>query len=192
MKELSEADAPSPGITPTDYRLLVPREWFRIDLMQDRWRGRLKTFVAQHAEGRRVPAELTQNVWATLRNTAEAGRARGAMEFFLLTTSRDGGLPASLLVSLVPLGDTPADPQEFATLLEMREREDSSPRHVSVVALPAGNAVRVVGPTTLNVHVLVPGGAGYVTLSFSAPLTGMSGPMGRLCDAIAGSLRWVR
>ncbi|MFD3732773.1 hypothetical protein [Streptomyces sp. NPDC058632] len=191
MKNPFETDAPSPISTPTDYRLLVPREWFRIDLMQDRWRGQLKTFVEQQAEGRHVSAELTRNVWTTLRNTAEAGRARGAMEFFLLTTSRDGGLPASLLVSLVPLGETPADPQKFAAWLEVRVPEGTSPQQVSVVDLPAGTAVRVVGPTTLNVHVLVPGGAGYLTLSFSAPLTGMSGPMGRLCDAIACSLRWV-
>ncbi|MEF9905629.1 hypothetical protein [Streptomyces sp. P9-A2] len=191
MKETAEVEARHQGGTPTDYRLLVPREWFRIDLMQERWRGQLKTFVEQQAEGRRVSAELTQNVWAALRNTAEAGRARGAMEFFLLTTSRDGGLPASLLVSLVPLGETPADPHEFAAWLEARELEDRMRQHVSVVNLPAGTAVRVVGPATLSVHVLVPGGTGYLTLSFSAPFTGMSGPMGRLCDAIACSLRWV-
>jgi hypothetical protein len=68
---------------PRDYQLLVPREWFRIDLMQDRWRAQLKTFVDRQAEGRCVPAELQHDVLATLRNTAEAGRARGAMEFFL-------------------------------------------------------------------------------------------------------------
>ncbi|MFD7685271.1 hypothetical protein [Streptomyces sp. NPDC059781] len=191
MKESSEAGATSAVGDVRDYRLLVPREWFRIDLMQDRWRGQLKTFVEKQAEGRQVPAELTRNVWATLRNTAEAGRARGAMEFYLLTVSRDGGLPASLLVSLVPLDETPADPQKFAAWLEVREPEGGSRRQVTVVDLPAGPAVRVLGPTTLSVHVLLPGAVGYLTLSFSAPLTGMFGPMERLCDAIAGSLRWV-
>ncbi|MFC9680791.1 hypothetical protein [Streptomyces sp. NPDC056948] len=29
------------------------------------------------------------------------------------------------------------------------------------------------------------------TLSFSAPLMGLSGPMERMCEAMAGSLRWV-
>ncbi|GGJ52164.1 hypothetical protein [Streptomyces brasiliensis] len=113
------------------------------------------------------------------------------MEFFLLTTSRDGGLPASLLVSLVPLGGTPGDPQKYAAWLEAREPDGGARKQVSVVDLPAGAAVRVIGTTTLSVHALVPGGAGYLTLSFSAPLTGMSGPMERLCDAIANSLRWV-
>lgn len=191
MKESPSTDGSSPVDTPRDYRLLVPREWFRIDLMHDRWRSRLKTFVDRQAEGRRVSAELTRSVWTTLRNTAEAGRARGAMEFFLLTTSRDGGLPASLLVSLVPLGETPLDPRKYAAWLEAREPEGRAAAQVSVVELPAGAAVRVLGVTTLNIHALVPGGTGYLTLSFSAPLIGMSGPMERLCDAIAGSLRWV-
>ncbi|MEU1103767.1 hypothetical protein ABZ408_22770 [Streptomyces tibetensis] len=176
---------------PRDYELLVPREWFRVDLMRDRWRSHLKTFVDRQSEGRHVSAELKRDVWTTLRNTAEAGRARGAMEFFLLTTSQDGGLPASLLVSLLPLGDTPADPEKYAAWLELREPEGPGRRRVSVVELTAGPAVRVLGATTLNVHVLMPGRAGYLTLSFSSPLTGMAGPMERLCDAIAGSLRWV-
>ena len=183
--------SPTVGV-PRDYDLLVPREWFRVDLMRDRWRSQLKTFVDRQSEGRNVPAELARDVWTTLRNTAEAGRARGAMEFFLLTVSRDGGLPTSLLVSLMPLGDTPADPEKYAAWLELREPEGAGRRQVSVVELTAGPAVRVLGAATLNVHVLMPGGAGYLTLSFSSPLTGMGGPMERLCDAIAGSLRWVQ
>ncbi|PNG20899.1 hypothetical protein C1J00_17785 [Streptomyces cahuitamycinicus] len=172
--------------------MLVPREWFRVDLMRDRWRAQLKTFVDAQSEGRHGSGELKRHVWTTLRNTAEVGRARGAMEFFLLTTSQDGGLPASLLVSSMPLGDTPAEPEKYAAWLELREPEGAGRRQVSVVEQTAGPAVRVVGATTLNVHVLMPGGVGYLTLSFSAPLTGMSGPMERLCDAIAGSLRWMQ
>ncbi|MGV9502022.1 hypothetical protein ACWDQ0_27445 [Streptomyces sp. NPDC003642] len=191
MKAATPSDASLPVEAPRDYKLLVPREWFRIDLMQDRWRAQLKTFVDRQAEGRRVSAEITQNVWATLRNTAEVGRARGALELFLLTTTRDGRLPASLIVSLIRLRGTPADPKEFAASLELRQPDGSGHRHVSVVDLQAGAAVRVLCATTLDVHVLMPGGAGYLTLSFSAPLTGMAGPMERLCDAIAGSLRWV-
>jgi len=188
---VSSPSGDAPVGLPRDYRLLVPREWFRIDLTQDRWRGQLKTFVDHQAEGRHVSAELTRNVWTTLRNAAEAGRARGAMEFFLLTTSQDGSMPASLLVSLMPLGKTPADPRKYAAWLEMRRPEGRARDEVSVVDLPAGPAVRVLGATTLNVHVCMPGGVGYLTLSFSAPVTGMVGPMERLCDAIAGSLGWV-
>ncbi|MFD8263950.1 hypothetical protein [Streptomyces althioticus] len=191
MSEPSESDAAPATAGARDYRLLVPREWFRIDLLQDRWRRQLRTFVEKQAVGRQVPAELTQNVWVTLRNTAEAGRARGAMEFYLLTLSRNGGLPASLLVSLMPPGETPADPEAFAAWIEVREGEDGSRREVEVVDLAAGPAVRVLGPTSLDLHVVLPGGTGYLSLSFSAPVVGMSGPMLRLCEAIASSLRWV-
>ncbi|WP_442727452.1 hypothetical protein [Streptomyces pseudogriseolus] len=189
MSESSGSGAAPATAGARDYRLLVPREWFRVDLMQDRWRRQLKTFVEKQADGRQVPAELTRNVWATLRNTAEAGLARGAMEFYLLTLSRNGGLPASLLVSLMPPGGTPADPEAFAAWIEARE--DGGRREVGVVDVPAGRAVRVAGPTSLDLHVVLPGGTGYLTLSFSAPVLGMSGPMLRLCEAIAGSLRWV-
>ncbi|MEU4012938.1 hypothetical protein [Streptomyces pseudogriseolus] len=191
MSESSGSGAAPATAGARDYRLLVPREWFRVDLMQERWRRQLKTFVEKQADGRQVPAELTRNVWATLRNTAEAGLARGAMEFYLLTLSRNGGLPASLLVSLMPPGGTPADPEAFAAWIEAREGEDGGRREVGVVDLPAGRAVRVAGPTSLDLHVVLPGGTGYLTLSFSAPVVGMSGPMLRLCEAIVGSLRWV-
>ncbi|MGW2228069.1 hypothetical protein [Streptomyces formicae] len=190
--EVSPPGPPPRAAVPRDYRLLVPRDWFRIDLTQDRWRGQLKTFVDRQAAGRGVSADLMRKVWSTLRNTAETGRTRGAMEFYLLTTSDDGGMPASLLVSLVPLGRTPADPAAYAELLELRQPEEGGPqREITVVDLPAGPAVRVLGPTSLDFHVHMPGGTGYLMLAFAAPLTGMVGPMERLCEAMAGSLGWV-
>ncbi len=91
----------------------------------------------------------------------------------------------------MPPGGTPTDPEAFAAWIEAREGEDGGRREVGVVDLPAGRAVRVAGPTSLDLHVVLPGGTGYLTLSFSAPVVGMSGPMLRLCEAIAGSLRWV-
>ncbi|MGW5637102.1 hypothetical protein [Streptomyces sp. NPDC003832] len=178
---------------PRDYRLLVPREWFRIDLTQDRWRAQLKTFVDRQAAGRGVSAEVTRKVWTTLRNTAEAGRTRGAMEFYLLAApaTRTGMPPASLLVSLTPLGPTPADPDQYAAWLELHEPEEPPRREVSVVDLSAGRAVRVRGEASLDVHIHMPSATGYLTLAFSSPLLGMTGPMERLCDAISGSVGWV-
>ncbi|MEU4147709.1 hypothetical protein [Streptomyces parvulus] len=191
MTESAGTDS-SPSIhVPRDYKLLVPREWFRIDLTRDRWRAQLKTFVDRQAQGKTVSAELTRNVWTTLRNTAEGARSRGGIEFFLLTTTQDGGLPASLLVSSVPMGRTPADPEKYAAWLELAEGENPARREVSVVELSAGAGVRLLGDTTLDIHVCMPGAVGYLMLCFSAPLTGMSRPMAQLCDAIAGSLRWV-
>ncbi|MCT9139750.1 hypothetical protein [Streptomyces violarus] len=131
VDESTQGEASSQVGVPRDYKLLVPREWFRINLMQDRWRVRLKTFVGRQAESRNVPAEFAQNERATMRNTAK---------------------PAAHVASGLP-----------------------------VVDLPTGRAV----------HTLMLGGVGYLTLSFSARLTGMPGPIERSYDATAGSLRWV-
>ncbi|MGW5654066.1 hypothetical protein [Streptomyces humi] len=182
-----------PDVTapPRDYRLLVPRDWFRIDLTQDRWRAQLKTFVDHQAEGKNVPAEVKQETWATLRNTAEAAVRTGALEFFLRPELEGGGiLPASLLVSLVPGRGGPA-PRELENALGARQRGNASAADVSTVALPAGETVRVLGPTTLDLYVQMPGGVGYLVLAFAVPLNGVTGPMAGLCDAIAESLRWI-
>lgn len=36
---------------------MVPPEWFRIDLIQDRWRVQLKTFVDRQEEGQKESVE---------------------------------------------------------------------------------------------------------------------------------------
>ncbi|MCP9991354.1 hypothetical protein LUX09_13985 [Streptomyces albogriseolus] len=53
MSESSESGAAPVTAGARDYRLLVPREWFRVDLTQDRWRRQLKTFVEKQADGGR-------------------------------------------------------------------------------------------------------------------------------------------
>lgn len=181
-------DASAP---PKDYRLLVPRDWFRIDLTQERWRGQLKTFVDRQTEGKSVPAEEKRDAWATLRNTAEAAVASGALEFFLRPELDDGSImPASLMVSLIA---RPASltPQDLLASFEAKERQTGRGADVSAVGLPAGEAVQILTPTTMDLYIHMPGAVGYLVLSFAVPLTGITGPMHRLCGAIAGSLRWV-
>ncbi|MDO0926331.1 hypothetical protein QQY24_13190 [Streptomyces sp. TG1A-8] len=175
---------------PKDYRLLVPRDWFRIDLGRRGWRAQLKTFVDHQAEGKNVPAEVKQDAWAALRNTAEAGIRNGALEFFLRSEVGGGVLPASLIVSLIPRTGslTPRDLQES---FEAGERQHADAVEVSVLPLPAGEAVRVRTGTTMDVYVQMPGDAGYLVLAFAVPVSGMAGPMHRLCESIAESLRWI-
>lgn len=179
---------------PRDYQLLVPRDWFRVDLVRDRWRGQLKTFVDLQTDGKSVPAETKRGVWTVLRNTAEAGLAHGAMEFYLRPELDDEGLPipASLLVSLIPTpGARSVTPQGLASSLVEREADQGRTAEVSAIVLPAGQAVRVLRATSMDLHVHMPGGVGYLVLSFSAPVNGVAGSMRRLCDAIAESLRWI-
>lgn len=182
---MTSAEAP-----PSDYRLLVPRDWFRVDLTHERWRRQLKTFVDKHAAGSGASAEVTRRIWTILRNTAEGGVAQGALEFFLRTESPDGAaVPASLLVAMAPSprGLAP-QADDFAHALAGRVEPNT---RVDVIELPAGKAVRALTETTLDFHVRMPGEVGYLHLAFSIPLSGTDGPMGNLCDAIAHSLRWV-
>ncbi|MFH8973028.1 hypothetical protein [Streptomyces sp. NPDC017890] len=183
--------AAMPEAPPSDYRLLVPRDWFRVDLTRERWRGQLKTFVDKEFAGSRTSAEVARSVWGTLRNTAENGLARGALEFFLRTESPEGSslTPASLLVSWPPMprGLAPT-PEEFAEALADRTGPEAE---VEVIDLPVGRTVHVRTGTTLDYHVRMPGDVGYFHLAFSMPLSGTEGPMGNLCDAIAHSLRWI-
>ncbi|MGW1559446.1 hypothetical protein ACWCQ1_23415 [Streptomyces sp. NPDC002144] len=182
-----------PDLTPPprDYRLLVPRDWFRIDLTQDRWRAQLKTFVDYQADGKNVPAVTKRETWATLRNTAETGVRGGALEFFLRPELEGGGLlPASLIVSLIPRPGSLTN-QDLQETLEARERQSARAAEVSTLALPAGEAVRVFTPTTMDLYVQMPGTVGYLVLAFEVPLSGVTGPMYRLCMSISESLRWI-
>ncbi|MGB8941783.1 MAG: hypothetical protein WCD21_16345 [Streptomyces sp.] len=175
---------------PSDYRMLVPRDWFRVDLTRERWRGQLKTFVDREAADSGASAETRRGIWTTLRNTAEVGVAQGALEFFLKTESpQDSAYPASLLVSLLPTppGLAPKT-AELAGTLARRRGPDA---RISTGELPAGETVRAVTDTTSDFHVRMPGGVGYLVLAFSMPLSGTEGAMGDLCEAIAYSLRWV-
>ncbi|MEV7147298.1 hypothetical protein AB0O05_12485 [Streptomyces sp. NPDC093084] len=183
---------PAATAPPRDYRLLVPRDWFRIDLTEERWRAQLKTFVDHQAEGKNVSADLRQETWAVLRNTAEAAVRTGALEFFLRPDLEGGGvLPASLVVSLIPRAEglSARDLQE--SLRAGSAQSDGFSPAISTVVLPAGEAVRVLGPTTLDLYVQMPGGVGYLVLAFAVPLDGVAGPMRRLCESIAESLRWI-
>lgn len=176
---------------PRDYRLLVPKDWFRIDLVQDRWRAQLKTFVDHQAEGRNVPPGTMREVWATLRNTAEAGVRNGALEFFLRPGPDDGSaLPATLTVALMPRTGT-LTPLALRESLEAGETRSGRGAEVSTLTLPAGETVMVRTRTTMDLYVRMPGGVGYLAMAFVVPLSGVTGPMGRLCASIAESLRWI-
>lgn len=179
------ADAP-----PEDYRLLVPRDWFRVDLTLDRWRPQLKTFADRQAARRRMSAQAARGLWATLRNTAESGAAQGAIELFLRSEIDDtGATPATLLVSLLPMsGALYVTPQDLAR--SVAEHRGAGTK-ATVTELPAGEAVRATTATTLDLYVTMPGRSGYLLLAFNVPLSGVESPLGGLCEAIAASLRWV-
>ncbi|MGY0069009.1 hypothetical protein ACWZEH_19900 [Streptomyces sp. QTS137] len=179
-----------PDAPPSDYRLLVPRDWFRVDLVQERWRGQLKTYVDREFAGSGISAEVVRQIWVTLRNTAENGLNRGALEFYLRSEVPEGSVPpASLLISWPPMARGAApNPEELAEALA---RHSALGADIGVIDLPAGRTVRSRMESNLDFHVRMPGNAGYLHLAFSMPLSGTEGPMGDLCEAMAHSLRWV-
>lgn len=173
-----------------DYRLLVPRDWFRVDLVQERWRGQLKTYVDREFAGSGTSAEVVRRIWVTLRNTAENGLSRGALEFYLRSETPEGSVaPASLLISWPPMarGSAP-EPEKIAEALA---HHNGPGAEIDVIDLPAGRTVRARTESNLDFHVRMPGNVGYLHLAFSMPLSGTEGPMRGLCEAMAHSLRWV-
>ncbi|QKW11056.1 hypothetical protein HUT18_20920 [Streptomyces sp. NA04227] len=168
---------------------MVPRDWFRVDLTEERWRGGLKKFVNRQATRKRLSAEAQRSLWVSLRNTAEAGVSHGALEFFL---KADGighsTTPATLLISLLPLpGDLWVGAEDWAEELRKTRRGEIG----TTDELPAGKAVRITTKSSLDYYVEMPGRVGYLALGFNVPVSGVESPMGELCEAIAYSLRWV-
>ncbi|AJE83091.1 hypothetical protein SLNWT_2715 [Streptomyces albus] len=182
------AQPPPDAAPPEDYRLLVPRDWFRVDLTQERWRPELKKFVDQQAARKKLSAQSRQGLWTSLRNTAESSVAHGSLEFFLKAdASPYSATPATLLISLLPMpGDLYVSARDWAP--ELAEKRTGT---VTVEGLTAGEAVRIATASTLDYYVEMPGRVGYLVLAFSVPLSGIESPMGELCEAIASSLRWV-
>lgn len=70
---------------PSDYRILVPRDWFRVDLTRERWRGQLKTFVDREAADSRV--WLRQGP-AGVRGPASAGVSRTPSRYRMAGAAR--------------------------------------------------------------------------------------------------------
>lgn len=174
---------------PSDYRLLVPRDWFRVDLGQERRRRQLKTVVDKEAQSRRFPAEDGREIWVTLRNVAEAGLTRGALEFFLRTGKPGSALPASLLVSpashrRAARRTRTASPRYWSSGRETTRRWTSSRSPPE----PPSASTRT---RTVAYHVHMPGGVVHLHLAFSLLVSGSRVPMGELCDAMAHPLRWV-
>ncbi len=182
----------------TGYRLVVPDGWFCVDL-DPAWRERAaKALTARQFAGLDNAPHLKAQARRELLDRAEAAYAAGGLEMFLSLAQIAGlPLPASLVIFLVPPPDDgcTVGPRELARSLE------GDGRQASVVDLPAGTAVRLLrhaeaagqdqpASPTLEVFVPVPGGGGWLLLSFTTPLGPLAAAMIKLFDAICTTLRW--
>jgi hypothetical protein len=126
----------------------------------------------------------------------QAAQAAGGQEMFV-SLQQVAGVPiaASLVIFLVP----PPGTQGVTAADLARSLAAHDDRRVTVVDLPAGQAVRVFRRTanddgsasaTLEVFVPVPHNGEWLLLSFATPLGPLAPALTKLFDAICTTLRW--
>ncbi|GAA3855868.1 hypothetical protein GCM10022227_11780 [Streptomyces sedi] len=194
---------------PKRYRMITPTDWFRIPLRSEKKRTRAvqilvdmaypnrDEFAVKRHELRELLTEVTQNA-----------SQREAIEIYLATEAVMGiPIPASLMVTAEP--ENPSLPRQMPVSLladGIRDRYGDA-ASVSVVTLPAGEAVRSrreelsedsveLGQdkerpnTLLEFFLPVPHSTAWLVLTFSAPLKELADAQVQMFDAIAASFRW--
>jgi hypothetical protein len=181
--------------TASGYRLVVPEGWFSVDLEPGRMERSVAALVKRQFAGIDNAPHLKAQARQQLLAQTQAAQAAGGLEMFLSFQQIAGvPLPASLVVFLVPSPGTQA-----VTAQELARSLASSERQTTVLSLPAGQAVRVLGRTSssdesasagLEVFVSVPHSGEWLLLSFATPLGPLAQALTKLFDAICTTLRW--
>jgi len=177
------------------YRLVVPDGWFAVDLEPGRRERSVAALVKRQFAGIDNAPHLKAQARRELLAQAEAAHEAGGLEMFL-SLQQIAGIPltASLVVFLVPPPGTGA-----VTTQELARSLSSDERRVTVVDLPAGEAVRVLShlsspdqsdSATLKVFVPVPHTGEWLLLTFATPLGPLFPALTKLFDAICTTLRW--
>ncbi|MFJ4920891.1 hypothetical protein [Streptomyces sp. NPDC088725] len=196
---VSGQDAP-----PSDYRLLLPDGWFRIDLTPQRREESVTALVEKQFAGYDSAPLLKEELRKDLKKRAAKAYRSGGIELYLsLQQAGPFTVPASLLVTLAPLQHPEPLPLEA---LAQSLVEDDEDREVSIGELRSSPAVRVrkrqqqpsgeatgrsAISTSVDYHIPVPGSTAFLLLSFSTPLEVIADAMTHLFDAIADTLVWV-
>jgi hypothetical protein len=188
---------------PSDYRLILPENWHRIDLEPGAREPGIARLTDRQFRGIDNAPHLKRQARDELLKTARNAYGNGGIEMYVsLQTAAGFPLSASLIVTLTPPheDDVNVSPQRLAESLSGNDAQ------VTLASLPAGPAVRVrrrtapgenggagYRPTVTNlaIHIPVPGSGAYLILSFSTPLDPLADAMTGLFDAIAGTLRWI-
>jgi hypothetical protein len=177
---------------PSDYLLMVPEGWVRVDLQPGVREPALARLVDRQFRGVDNAPQLKRQARDQFLRVAQYAYGNGGLELYVsLQTAGGLPLPASLVVTLTP-------PPDKETLRITPDRlvqtlaDDGG--QVTLTQLAAGAAVRVrhrTEATTLDVHVVVPESGAYLVLSFSTPLDTLADAMVDLFDSIASTLRWI-
>lgn len=177
------------------YRLVVPEQWFMIDLEPGRRERPVAALIERQFAGIDNAPHLKAQARQETLDKAEAAYAAGGLEMFM-SLQQIAGIPiaASLVTFAVPPPTTGAlAAEDLAATLAGEERQ------VTVVDLPAGRSVRVLrrdgsadeaASATLEVFAPVPGSGSWLLLSFAAPIGPLVPALTKLFDAICMTLRW--
>jgi hypothetical protein len=181
--------------TVSGYRLVVPDGWYPIDLEPGQRERSVAALVKRQFAGIDNAPHLKAQARQQLLAQTQAARAAGGLEMFL-SLQQVAGIPlaASLVIFLVPPPGT-----QVVSAADLARSLTGYERQVTVVDLPAGQAVRVLrrtgsedGPAsaTLEVFVPVPHNGEWILLSFATPLGPLAPALTKLFDAICTTLRW--
>jgi hypothetical protein len=190
----------TPGADPyapaAGYRLVVPDGWFAVDLDPGRHELSVAALVKRQFAGIDNAPHLKAQARDQLLAQAVAAQAAGGLEMFL-SLDPVAGIPlaASLVIFLVP-----ASGGRWVTAADLARSLMGEERRVTVVELPAGQAVRMAGrrsspgepeSATLEVFIPVPHNGEWLLLSFATPVSPLVPALSKLFDAICATLRWT-
>lgn len=207
----AHARSPRTTASPSDYRLLLPDGWFRVDIDPESRERSVDALVGRRFAGVDNAPHLKRQLRDRLLAQATSAYQDGGIELYLsLQQAGSLTIPASLLITLLrPTARTTLpDAAELA-----RHLSAGRPGETTVTELAAGTAVRVRRKTgqpntpapaeaagspdevlpsvTLDYQLPVPRSEAHLLLTFSTPLLQIADAMVDLFDAIAGSLTWV-
>ena len=177
------------------YRLVVPDGWFAVDLEPGRRERSVAALIKRQFAGIDNAPHLKAQARQQLLAQTQAAQAAGGLEMFL-SLQQVAGVPiaGSLVIFLVPPPGT-----HWVTPADLALSLTGDERRVTIVDLPAGQAVRALGrrsspdgqeSATLEVFVPVPHDGEWLLLSFATPLGPLVPALIKLFDAICTTLRW--
>ncbi|MFI6661726.1 hypothetical protein ACIBL8_40115 [Streptomyces sp. NPDC050523] len=195
---------------PSDYQLMLPNGWFRIDLEPARRERSVDALVKRQFSGVDDAPQMRQTLRRELLKQATEAFDEGGIELYI-SLQQAGALtiPASLLISLLSPRDRGAAMPSIKDMAKALDAEGTSGRSVSLVEITAGRALKVrtdpegspSRPTTdedeyalpsvvVDYQLCIPRSEMHLLLTFSTPLVQIADAMVELFDAIAGSLAW--